>query len=258
MGGFGNTLFQLVAYKHITSNGKRCNILTVLTEKNVVTKILNWKIHDKSYLDVLSKLEITVVKQPHIKTISHLFLAMISKRFSIKILGVSYFKNNSQDLNISRVNIGYFQSKQYLIKNKNHIINIGKILNDLFKKDNVKLKTKIAVHVRLGDSKWAKEHEGYYITVLSILEKSNEPFTVITDSIREARLMFSDFNEVYYESNSTFKDFGLLLDAKTLFIAPSTFSYWAGVANQKYDKLYMPNFLYLKLGFPHENNIQII
>jgi hypothetical protein len=257
-GGFGNVMFQIVAYFNIVEQGHDCKIISVLTEKNIVTKLLKWKIHDIAYKKVLNKLEVPVVITSNTNMLSHLFLGKVSKIMGRKVLGVCFFNGDQNFVDVSKVNFGYYQSKAFLSQNKHNVLKIGEALNALLKKDNLKLKTKIVVHIRLGDSQWAKIHSKYYYKIIKILKKKNQAFTVITDSIKEAKVIFQNFDKVYFESNSPYLDFGLMLHAKILFTAPSTFSYWAGVSIQNPEKIYIPKFIFNKLGFPLKNNVEVI
>lgn len=54
-GGFGNVLFQLVHYLSLRNNGHNPVFVDTLTKKNLITRLLGWKIHDKIYLDIFSR-----------------------------------------------------------------------------------------------------------------------------------------------------------------------------------------------------------
>ena len=178
---------------------------------------------------------------------------------SVQLPGLRHFYNNSDnDLSKHKVHFGYYQSRSFVLENKNHVVKIGEILNRIFKVNSNKLKTDIVVHIRLGDSGWAKKNEYYYKEVIKILSLKKEPFTVITDSIQDAKLLFKGLDKAYFESNSVYHDFGLMLQSKTLFMAPSTFSYWVGLSSKSIKTIYMPEMIYSKFGFPLDKNVHLI
>jgi len=257
-GGFGNTLFQLVAYLTISNQIQSCYLVTDLTKKNLFTKILGWKIHDNMYPDLLNFMKIETKSLNLIQIFTHLILGKISKVSKRSLFGVYFFSDELNTTLFENVNFGYYQSKNFLHSNRLYVVELGKNIYHTYRNDKIKLKTGIAVHIRLGDSIWAKKHSGYYENVISILKQTNEPFTVITDSIADAKILFEKFENVEYQCNSAKHDFSLMLSANTLFMAPSTFSYWAGVALQSYEKIYMPRYLYDKLGFPHKHDKLLI
>lgn len=253
-GGFGNTLFQLVAFLIMSNQIQSCYLVTVLTKKNLFTKLLGWKIHDNLYPDLLNSMKIETRSLKFIQILTHMILGKISKVSKRSLFGVYFFPDELNTALFDNVNFGYYQSKSFLQSNRFYVLELGKNIYHTYRNDKIKLKTGIAVHIRLGDSIWAKEHYGYYEKVISILKQINKPFTVITDSIADAKILFEKFENVEYQCNSAKHDFSLMLSANTLFMAPSTFSYWAGVALQSYEKIYIPRYLYDKLGFPHKHD----
>lgn len=253
-GGFGNILFQLVAYLALSNQNQSCYLITDLTKKNLFTKLLGWKIHDNMYQDLLNSMNIETRSLNSFEILTHMILGKISKVFNRGLFGVYFFSDKLNSTLLSKVNFGYYQSKRFLSSNRSYVIDLGINIFHTYRNNRIRLKTEIAVHIRLGDSVWAKKHSGYYEKVISILEQNKEPFTVITDSIAESKILFEKFENVEFQCNSAKHDFSLMLSANTLFMAPSTFSYWAGVALQSYDKIYIPRYLYDKLGFPHMND----
>ena len=257
-GGFGNVLFQLIAFLHLKEKHENCVIVTILTEKNVLTRILGWKIHDEAYKILLEELNINVEFPSVIQTLRELIFGKLSKSLGKSVQGIYFYNDRDNDLSKDKVHFGYYQSKSFLLENKEHIAKIGRILNLIYKVNSNKLKTDIVVHIRLGDSGWAKKNEYYYKEVIKILNHKKEPFTVITDSIQDAKLLFKGFKNTYFESNSVYEDFGLMLHSKTIFIAPSTFSYWAVLSSKSIETIYMPEMIYSKFGFPFDKKINLI
>lgn len=257
-GGFGNILFQLVAFLHLKKTGGNCKLVTVLTESNLITKTLGWKIHENSCKSVLKELNAIIEIPSKITILKDLILGRLSKFFCRRILGVFFYNNMDNNLKKNDILFGYFLSKTFLLENKEHIRKIGKILNRVFCNNLKKLETSIVVHIRLGDSVWSKKNSKYYEEILKILQNQEEPFTVITDSIYDAKLLFKDFENIFFESNSPYEDFGLMLQSKIIFMAPSTFSYWVCLASESIESIYMPKMIYSKLGFPLKKKIHII
>lgn len=257
-GGFGNILFQLVAYYSLIGNGFDCRVITLLTERNFFTRALGWTIHDKSFTKLIKEIYVPTSKFSFKQNFYYLFAAKVSQITGRKIMGVYFFNGDQNILKAARINFGYYQDKNFLLDHKKYILKIGESLNLFLENKDKKLNTDIAVHIRLGDSEWAKSNSDYYDEVIRHLEELNEPFTVITDSISEAKKRFVNFKNVNFESNTPLDDFSLLLSAKTIFAAPSTFSYWASVANPICHTVYLPRFIFEKFGFPYESKVKII
>ena len=58
-GGFGNNLFQLYLVNLLRKKGVSVDLFSNLTEKNIITSLLGWTIHENE----LSKLRITTRKK---------------------------------------------------------------------------------------------------------------------------------------------------------------------------------------------------
>mgnify|MGYP001971546569 CR=1 FL=1 len=49
MGGFGNVLFQILAFNVLSKNNNSIFFVNVLTKKNTITKFIGWTIHESLY-----------------------------------------------------------------------------------------------------------------------------------------------------------------------------------------------------------------
>ena len=49
MGGFGNVLFQILAFNVLSKNNNSTFFANVLTKKNTITKFIGWTIHESLY-----------------------------------------------------------------------------------------------------------------------------------------------------------------------------------------------------------------
>jgi len=250
-GGFGNVLFQLVHYLSLKNKGYNSVFIDTLTKKNLITKLLGWKIHDQIYLDVFKDLGVVVQKQSILKTALIMVFGKISQRLKTPVCSIYFFSESFKDsyLTTSKHLFGYFQSRRYLESNQKEVQQIAKALQRLYM-SNKHRAPYVAVHYRYGDSVWAKEHEEYYLTIKqNIKEKSN--VIVLTDSKDRAKEFFKDLKvrSLKVMSNTPILDFSYMLGAKELYCAPSTFSWWASHSMKKDSEVYSPKFLLNKLGF---------
>lgn len=251
-GGFGNVLFQLIYYFSLVDKGYSPLLIDSLTNKNILTKFLGWKIHDKAYSHMFGESELMIKKQPIYKTLIIMALGKLSKKFKKPICSVYFFSevsNNDMYLNSSSYIFGYFQSKIFLEQNKNSIKKIVKKLNKsyLSKKEEDQY---IAIHYRYGDSIWARKNEEYYKLVKKNITNKNRVI-ILTDSKDRAKVFFEDLvvSSLVILSNSPLVDFSYMVSAKELYCAPSTFSWWAAQCLSKTKSVYLPPFFENKLGF---------
>lgn len=260
-GGFGNVLFQLTHYFSSVDQGYSPVLIDTLTNKNIITKFLNWKIHDKAYLPIFNELGLTIQKQPIFKTSLIMFLGKLSKELKKPICSVYFFSevsNNDKYLTSANYIFGYFQSKKFLEENKKSIEIIVKYLNKSLLKEEKK-EPFVAIHYRYGDSNWAKENEGYYNLVKKNILKKNS-VVILTDSKDRAKVFFKDLqvSSLVILSNSPLEDFSYMVNAKELYCAPSTFSWWAAQCLSKNKYAYLPPFLENKLGFYGDSKVKYL
>lgn len=244
MGGFGNVLFQILAYRVIKSRGENVKYIDVLTEKNYITRILNWTIHEKLYNDFISKNDI--IKMGKFKIILILFNSMISRKFNIKTFFATFYTNKVKLREPYSTNIfGYFQEKYFLEENKEELLKLGREIHNIYKRKD----SKIIVHFRMGDSGWAKTNHSYYSKIRNLIKKEKETVFIATDSPKEALDFFKECKNISLtDSKSAIDDFRYMVSAKKLYCAPSTFSWWALHSLQLDVKVIIPSFFNSNLG----------
>jgi hypothetical protein len=250
MGGFGNVLFQILAYRALEKNGYKVEYVDILVERNIFTKLLGWTIHESIYKDLIDKNEIQSVS--YIRVVGLLFLGFLNRKFKFKNnICTFYSDKNRLKMPYSDNNFGYFQDKYFLEENQIELLKLGRELFNKYKKNE----SEIIVHYRLGDSGWAKEYENYYIKVRNMIMLENETVYIATDSPKEALSFFSDCSNVKLtDSENAMDDFKYMVSASKLYCAPSTFSWWAAHSLSSESQVIMPDFFENKLGIYMNKN----
>ena len=80
MGGFGNVLFQILAFNVISKNNDQVFYVKILTEKNLITKFLGWTIHERLYEDLINKYKIHEIGL--LKSSIIILISFLSKKFN--------------------------------------------------------------------------------------------------------------------------------------------------------------------------------
>ncbi len=259
-GGLGNVLFQLVLYLKFQNEGYNVYINKTLVEQNYLTSLLKWKIHSQGFNIIFKDLNVQISKESDFSIISSLIKGKISAIINKPFLDTYFFskKWNENQLNNSSIFFGYFQDRNFLVKNESYVKSIvSSLIKYFLDYQNIKHNIDIIVHYRLGDSIWAN-NTSYYLKVRNKLKCFNKPFLVVTDSPYEAELFFQGSGEFIVVKNDPIMDFGILINANVLFIAPSTFSYWASLCLGSKQKVFIPQFLFKNIGFPGEANFTIL
>lgn len=243
MGGFGNVLFQILVYKIISKNNDSIKYVNVLTEDNFITKLLGWTIHERLYDDFIPKNRIANTGM--INSLFILLVSVISKVTHTKnFLATFYSSSNKFERPYSRNIFGYFQEKDFLERHKNELLILGQELYKKYKKTD----SSIVVHYRMGDSDWAREHDHYYNEVKKLVKLETEQVLIATDSPQDALSFFSECKNVQLtDSKNAMDDFIYMVNAKKLYCAPSTFSWWAAHSAQNINVV-APVFLFDTLG----------
>jgi hypothetical protein len=242
-GGFGNTLFQITHALAIHYATKKDIVLVSnLTDRNLITKILKWTIHDPIYIRLIeaSNIPLSIERMSTAQSIITYTKAFISRKKERKICGTLY-SNCSDILNIQsglKNHLGYFQHSDC---NSYYSEAFADVINELYRQFNSKQENKVVVHFRWGDSDQAKKSLRYYEIIRSMLVGMDECL-VVTDSVKVAKRFFASVKNCNVYQGDTVSDFGLLVSADVLFCAPSTFSWWAGQSS-KGTKIYMPTEL---------------
>ena len=245
IGGFGNILFQLVALRQ---NGACPN--AVLTQRNILTDVINWKIHEPLFLELYPDLPWRL----KLRLIDVMNISLIYCSRILRLKFKNYFWSTSDDKLTARFYSGYFQDKNYLINNSAIVIDVA---SDLKSRLNVSDTDDKVVHFRWGDSTWSKLYRDYYEKVFEIL--SPESFTVVTDDISKLTEFIntsSPLISVY--SGSALNSFKVLCGASDLYVAPSTFSWWAAQTINNAGTVNMPRKLFDKLGYYGNANLNLI
>lgn len=213
MGGLGNRLFQ---YYEFIRLGKRFDLCSYLTRKNVSTWFLGWTIHAESHVD-------------------RLFSA---KRGNL-LMFVGHFLFNK--LKLSRSYFEYFQPLNW------DDASIEELRNIILPTLNVGASTSCVLHYRGTDSDWANQINNYYS---DLLDRLGEFLIVTDDRVRAEQSLGLKIPEL---NRSLEDDFAIMISAKTLVVGPSTLSWWAAILSESVETVYMPRFVYDKLGFPDKS-----
>ena len=248
MGGIGNNLFQYLALLALKEKGYEAIMVRNLTEKNLITRCLGWTIHENIFSRLLSTERVSFL----------VFYRSIAKLVLYKLglfdSGVSFDVLPKRI--VSNIDLfGYFQSKEFISEHKCHFSE----LKQLFGSDiDLNLKGKLVIHFRWGDSDWAKKWSSYYDCLVSIFHEFEE-VVVVSDDHDAALARFGQFDNVRIKKDSNaFNDFQFLMAGDHIVCAPSTFSWWASQLSASARVVYMPAFLFNKLGHHSKSQLRII
>ena len=245
MGGFGNVLFQILAYDVLSKSNNDVFFVTKLTEQNCITKFLGWTIHQPLFDKLLQNTQRVNVKFG--PSVIFVFIAFLSKKLKFRNQLSTFYNKDVQLKNgCSRNIFGYFQDKEFLSKNKNELLRVGSKLKTIY---SISAKHPIVVHYRKGDSGWALKFSYYYEEIKLFLKKEKDNIIVVTDSLENAREFFKDISGVeVIRSENAIEDFKILISAKKMYCAPSTFSWWAAHSLDEKSEVIMPKFFEDNLG----------
>lgn len=235
LGGFGNILFQILASRVILKNGKKIKFVNFLTKKNFLTKTIGWTIHQPLYYELVSKNHFV---KTHILFAGLIaFIGLISKTFKIKFKIATFYDENTRFNHPYAQNIfGYFQNKSFLEEHKDEILTLGRDIRKLYGSKS----SNVIVHYRSGDSTWAKTYQKYYSKVRKMIQQDSKVI-IVTDSPIDAKSFFLNNNNIKISSSkNALDDFKILLSAKKLYCAPSTFSWWAAHALERDVQVVVP------------------
>lgn len=245
MGGLGNQLFQInFGYYLIKKYNYNINFNNYLCEENFSTNyLLRWKIHNFNCENIFDNF--------YTYSNNNLIPALASK---IKNKKYSYFSLHKWPDSFYSNYFGYFQSKKNLDKIwfKNNLI----ISKDLYK---IQIDPDvITVHIRLTDSETINENMIYYNKILD--KYKNHNLRIITDDINKTKVLLSKhgINSIELSKKTALQDFSVLLNSEIIAIAPSTFSWWGAMLNDKIKKIIISKQLYDKLGFYKKIEMDIV
>lgn len=256
MGGFGNVLFQILAFNVMAKNYDQIYIVKLLTEKNPITNFLGWTIHENLYDNLIDEKKIKEIG--FLKSLIIIITGFISKKLNLKFkLSTFYSSSLKIDKNLSNNIFCYFQYNDFLKKNQEELLQFGERLR---LKYALKQKYPIVVHYRKGDSVCALKNSYYYDEIKKMLNKESLPILIVTDNIQDAKNFFSENqNTSIISSKTALDDFKYLLSAEKLYCAPSTFSWWASHSLPSDSEVIIPKFFQENLGiFVKSNKLKII
>lgn len=244
MGGFGNVLFQILAYEVFKKECKNINFVDTLVKKNFITKALRWKIHENIYKQFIPNENIKQIN--NYKAVFIVLIGFLSKKMQREFFLAGFFSEKNTNIQKSKNVFGYFQEKRFLKENKEQLLLLGKQIHAKY----ATKEPKTIIHYRAGDSVWAKQYQDYYLKVKQMIQNDIYIYIYIsTDSPKQAMEFFKECkNVVLLESKTAMEDFMHMVSAKKLYCAPSTFSWWAAHALNDNASVVMPKFLDELLG----------
>jgi len=254
MGGFGNVLFQILAYRVLIDQGHKSKYITFLTERNMLTKLMRWNIHQVLYKDLIHEAEIRKIALFHAIVI--VVMGYFTKVVYQKVKIATFYNDTNKFEKPYAYNIfGYFQEIPFLTKNQKLLKQLGEDLRHLYA-----IPSEITVvHYRRGDSEWAKKHENYYVQVRNMVHKELSDIIIVTDSLDAATVFFGNYAHIkIISSNNALDDFKIMVSAKKLYCAPSTFSWWAAHALEDKTEVIIPSFFRENLGIYREQNCIVV
>lgn len=256
MGGFGNVLFQILAFNVLSKNNNSLFFVDVLTKKNTITKFLGWTIHESLFENLIDEKKIKAMG--FFKSLIIITTGFLSKKLNLKF-GLSTFYSSSVNIDekLSNNIFGYFQHHGFLKKNQDQLLQFGNRLRLKYARNQ---KHPIVVHYRKGDSGWALKYSYYYDEIKKMLNEEVSPILIVTDSLKDAEHFFSEVqNTSIISSKNALEDFKYLISTEKLYCAPSTFSWWAAHSLSSDSEVIIPKFFQENSGiFVESNKLRII
>jgi len=245
MGGFGNVLFQILAFRILNKADDKVKYVCTLTEKNIITRLLGWTIHRNIYYDFIDKKNVLPFS-----FYSALFILIILK-FNLRFLkkyAFFYKDNDFFECPFSDNIFGYFQSRKFLSNNEEELLKLCSEIREKYKTTFLD----VVVHFRCGDFIWSIEDRAYYNHIRELLSKEDKSILIVTDSLEDARIFFKEVNNVsFLSSKDPMCDFKNMISARKFYCSPSTFSWWAAHSLDKNSEVIMP------LSFKHKMGIYV-
>ena len=139
---------------------------------------------------------------------------------------------------------GYYQSENYFIHNRNHIIeslNIDNLKRKLKNKySNFNFENLSSIHIRRGDYLKLQDYHflldlEYYKKAISYLGQNNK-YLIFSDDIEWCKKNLTFINNPLYMANEDWEDLLIMSMCKNNIIANSTFSWWSAWLNENKDK----------------------
>lgn len=230
-GGFGNNLFQLYLANLLRKKGVSVDLFSNLTEKNIITSLLGWTIHENE----LSKLRITTKKESFPIFLFDFLKLSFSKLLGSTFMNAYYDSNNTKRLfkeefldKLIRNNIisGYFQYSELLSLGE-----LEEFKRIYFAELSLDKKLHTCLHLRGGDliNENIKLLDFYrraidYLDVkeVNIISNDKNLVKLFTQANKDLKLSI-------ISSQSPLNDFMNMANCENLICSKSTFSLWSGL-----------------------------
>ena len=251
-GGFGNLLFQYVAFRFLQGRGKQdLHVHQGLISKNYITqRVLKWHIHESAATKLFGSEEGTM-REFSLPTCLRLLSLILSKRLGMVVFRSVFVKTEDVVLPQNCMSyMGYFQNISiYDGEFKDYIEEV---------KDRLSIRApvkRVCVHLRFGDSDWARKYVDYYDRIREVIEAQDSLVFFISDDTKRC-IEFAESCSVTYQiiQSSMLEEFRFLAESSVCLCAPSTFSWWAAVLNAEIkESVYMPEFFELRFEIDYPN-----
>jgi hypothetical protein len=236
IGGIGNVLFQLFEGYKLAGEVKYS---TYFIQRNIITRyFLRWTIHENDMLPAIENFR-SISEAPPMSILMKLLVLRFKNSTAFSGRGVE----------IENHLFGYYQDLR--VDSSTHDFNLFvNHLRSCISYPHLSEKYNNVLHIRLGDSVWAKGKHSYYLKAFTLLNKYGI-VTIVTDEAEAVKIFLeqSAIEVKNYEilSISTLETFTVMVHAKYLGVAPSTFSWWASQISLKAE-LIMENEMFHKFG----------
>lgn len=232
MGGLGNVLFQLNKAFELEQKGYKVFVSTLLFQRSwLLSKILGWS--DHGTLGTLKELGLMSNFDKFQGSTIDLILLFISKKTNKCIFSRKYVGHHEENQQCS-VLMGYFSSEAVIGENFSTYVkdclNLVKESRYRFTSSLTKtLEESVVLHFRGGDyfDNNVFTQAQYYNQIIS---KHSSIAVVTNDNKRFEEYMLNNFPNNKYQiisNGDMIHDFFVLMSAKKIACANSTFSWWA-------------------------------
>jgi len=251
-GGFGNNLFQLYLANLLRKKGITVDLFSNLTEKNIITSLLGWTIHENE----LSKLRIKTKRENFLIFLFDFFKLSFSRLLSSPFMNAYYDSNKTKAFlkeefldKLIRNNIisGYFQYSELL-----SLKELEEFKTTYFAELSSDKKLHTCLHLRGGDlineniqllDFYRRSINYLGVKDVNIISNDKNLVKLFTQANKDLRLSV-------LSSESPLNDFMNMANCENLICSKSTFSLWSGLIGSQ-------NFVILpedkKINF-YENN----
>ena len=227
MGGLGNVLFQVNYGRYLRSKGCNVHFIDNLVKKNVITRLLGWKIHSPDFRSINEEFIS--------KNIGYTILALVLARSKVGIFALYCPGFFDFEKDLSKNIFCYFQSLENLQE-----VDIGIDRAEFGPRElPIPFEPYVAIHRRYSDTGW---EQPLLTPIVDLFDHSR--VLVCSDSKRQAIIDLEQYalNYALSDGCSSFDDFLVLVDSKILVCSNSTFALWALLIGS-HDSVYVPKRL---------------